>query len=54
MLKVSVKSTEEESHKMDLETNNVEDKMTTLDKSIMALHTKTKDLRDDILSHASQ
>ena len=53
MLKASVKSTEDESNKMDIETANVEDKMATLNKSIMVLHTKTKDLRDDIISHAS-
>lgn len=54
MLKASVRSTEDESHKMDLEKANVDDKMATLEKSIMTLHTKTKDIRDDIISHASQ
>jgi chromosome segregation ATPase len=54
MLKASVRSTEGESHKMDLEKANVDDKMATLEKSIMTLHTKTKDIRDDIISHASQ
>jgi hypothetical protein len=28
--------------------------MTILEKSIMQLHTKTKDIRDDIINHASQ
>ena len=39
---------------MDQEKANVEDKMSILEKSIMQLHTKTKTIRDDIISHASQ
>lgn len=39
---------------MDIEKNNVDDKMQVLEKSIMQLHTKTKGIRDDILNHASQ
>lgn len=38
---------------MDIEKQNVDDKMSILEKSIMMLHTKTKALRDDILNHAS-
>jgi hypothetical protein len=53
MLKSSVRSTEDESNKMDVEKANVEDKMATLEKSIMTLHTRTKDIRDDIINHAS-
>lgn len=39
---------------MDQETVNVQNKNEILDKSIMQLHTKTKAIRDDIISHASQ
>lgn len=39
---------------MDQEKVNVVSKSTILDQSIMNLHTKTKAIRDDILSHASQ
>lgn len=39
---------------MDTERANVDDKMAILEKSIMNLHTKTKDIRDDIINHASQ
>jgi|TARA_B110001450_G_C17603760_1_gene474147 hypothetical protein len=38
---------------MDSEKLNVEEKMNILEKSIMALHTKTKEIRDDIINHAS-
>lgn len=53
MLKKSLNSTEQESGRMEIEKNNVGDKMATLEKSIMTLHTKTKAIRDDIISHAS-
>jgi hypothetical protein len=39
---------------MEIEKNNVDDKMQILEKSIMTLHTKTKAIRDDIMNHASQ
>jgi hypothetical protein len=39
---------------MEIEKNNVDDKMQVLEKSIMTLHTKTKAIRDDIMNHASQ
>ena len=39
---------------MEIEKNNVDDKMSILEKSIMQLHTKTKAIRDDIINHASQ
>ena len=39
---------------MDQEEANVQSKNDILDKSIMQLHTKTKAIRDDIISHASQ
>ena len=39
---------------MDTEKASVDEKMTILEKSIMQLHTKTKDIRDDIINHASQ
>lgn len=39
---------------MDTEKANVDEKMSILEKSIMNLHTKTKDIRDDIINHASQ
>jgi hypothetical protein len=39
---------------MEIEKNNADDKMSILEKSIMQLHTKTKDIRDDIINHASQ
>lgn len=39
---------------MDLEKTNVEEKKNILEKSIMSLHTKTKQIRDDIINHASQ
>ena len=54
MLKNSLQSTESESQRMDIEKNNVDDKMSVLEKSIMQLHTKTKAIRDDIINHASQ
>ena len=54
MLKNSLQSTEGESSRMDIESANVADKMSVLEKSIMQLHTKTKAIRDDILNHASQ
>lgn len=54
MLKNSLNSTESESQRMEIEKNNVDDKMSILEKSIMQLHTKIKDIRDDIINHASQ
>lgn len=54
MLKMSLNSTEEESARMSIEKSNAEDKKGTLEKSVMALHTRTKLLRDDIIHHASQ
>ena len=39
---------------MDSEKAAVEEKQTILEKSIMQLHSKTKDIRDDIVNHASQ
>ena len=54
MLKNSIQQTEEELKRMGLEKSKVEDNMGVLEKSIMELHTKTKEIRDDILNHASQ
>jgi coiled-coil domain-containing protein 40 len=54
MLKNSIAQTENESSRMDTEKTSVEEKMNTLEKSIMSLHTKTKEIRDDIINHASQ
>lgn len=54
MLKNSIAQTENESQRMDLEKTSVEEKMQILEKSIMSLHTKTKEIRDDIINHASQ
>ena len=54
MLKASLQQTELESSRMDQEETNVQSKNDILDKSIMQLHTKTKAIRDDIISHASQ
>jgi len=54
MLKTSLQSTEEEGARMDVERINLEEKMTILEKSVMALHTKTKAIRDDIVNLASQ
>jgi len=54
LLKNSITQTETESGRMDLEKANVEEKMNILEKSIMSLHTKTKEIRDDIVNHASQ
>jgi hypothetical protein len=39
---------------MDTEKANVDEKMTILEKSIMQLHTKPKDIREDLINHASQ
>jgi len=39
---------------MDTEKTNGDEKMSILEKSIMNLHTKTKDIRDEIINHASQ
>lgn len=41
-------------HTLDHEKASVEEKMNVLEKSIMSLHTKTKEIRDDIINHASQ
>lgn len=54
MLKNSLQQTEAESGRMDQEQTNVQSKNDVIDKSIMQLHTKTKAIRDDIISHASQ
>lgn len=54
MLKASLNQTESESARMDSEKGAVEEKQTILEKSIMQLHSKTKDIRDDIINHASQ
>ena len=54
MLKNSISQTETESGRMDQEKRDVEEKMQILEKSIMSLHTKTKQIRDDIINHASQ
>jgi phage-related minor tail protein len=54
MLKTSLDQTESESARMDTEKASVDEKMSILEKSIMNLHTKTKDIRDDIINHASQ
>jgi chromosome segregation ATPase len=54
MLKNSINQTEGESGRMDSEKTNVNEKMNILEKSIMSLHTKTKEIRDDIINHASQ
>ena len=54
MLKNSLAQTEQESARMEQEMTNVRSKNDILDKSIMQLHTKTKAIRDDIVSHASQ
>ena len=54
MLKNSLSQTELESQRMDQEQANVQSKNDILDKSIMQLHTKSKAIRDDIISHASQ
>jgi len=54
MLKNSIQQTEEELKRMGLEKGKVEDNMSVLEKSIMELHTKTKEIRDDIMNHASQ
>jgi len=53
MLKNSIAQTENESNRMDIEKASVEEKMNVLEKSIMSLHTKTKQIRDDIINHAS-
>lgn len=54
MLKASLAKTELEASRMDQEYANVQDKIDIMNKSIMQLHTKTKAIRDDIISHASQ
>ena len=54
MLKASIMQTENESARMDSEKAIVQEKMNVLEKSIMSLHTKTKEIRDDIINHASQ
>jgi predicted nuclease with TOPRIM domain len=54
MLNNSIQQTENEAKRMDLEKTNVLEKQNILEKSIMSLHTKTKEIRDDIINHASQ
>jgi phage shock protein A len=53
MLKASIAQTENEGQRMDIEKANVQEKMHVLEKSIMSLHTKIKEIRDDIINHAS-
>ena len=53
MLKHSISQTENESKRMIDEKARVEEKQNILEKSIMSLHTKTKQIRDDIINHAS-
>jgi len=53
MLNNSIQQTENEAKRMDLEKTNVLEKQNILEKSIMSLHTKTKEIRDDIINHAS-
>lgn len=54
MLNNSIQQTENEAKRMDTERDNVLEKQNILEKSIMSLHTKTKEIRDDIINHASQ
>jgi phage shock protein A len=54
MLKESLESTTKEAGFMKTEISNTENKMATLEKSIMTLHTKIKELRDEIVNQASQ
>lgn len=54
MLNYSITQTENEAKRMDAEKLNVLEKQNVLEKSIMSLHTKTKEIRDDIINHASQ
>lgn len=54
MLNNSINQTENESKRMDNEKASVVEKQQVLEKSIMSLHTKTKEIRDDIINHASQ
>lgn len=53
MLNYSITQTENEAKRMDAEKLNVLEKQNILEKSIMSLHTKTKEIRDDIINHAS-
>lgn len=50
----SLESTNQETSNLDTQRKATEDKMAVLEKSIMNLHTKTKELRDEIINHASQ
>ena len=54
MLNNSIQQTENEAKRMDTEKTSVLEKQNILEKSIMSLHTKTKEIRDDIVNHASQ
>jgi hypothetical protein len=54
MLNNSIAQTENESKRMDNEKASFVEKQQVLEKSIMSLHTKTKEIRDDIINHASQ
>ena len=54
MLNNSINQTENESKRMDNEKASVVEKQQVLEKSIMSLHTKTKEIRNDIINHASQ
>lgn len=54
MLNMSLASTSEEAAKMKGEISSTENKLAMLEKSIMTLHTKIKELRDEIINHASQ
>jgi chromosome segregation ATPase len=53
MLRSSINQTEAESQRMDIEKAGVKEKIHVLEKSIMSLYTKIKEIRDDIVNHAS-
>ena len=54
MLQKSREATETEKKQMDNEQKDANFQMTSLEQSIMTLHTKTKQLRDNIMNHISQ
>jgi chromosome segregation ATPase len=54
MLKKSQNSTKDELQRLDIERSDVQHQMSTLEKSIITLHSKTKKLRDDIVDYASK
>ena len=54
MLRLSLKTTEEQKKKAEKEFNKIEEEMTLIETNIMKLHTETKKLWDDLVHKKSE